>query len=168
MKQYSVMLFLLIASFSISSNVLKVEKIGIVNLQKVIEVCFQGKSSAVKQVIEEKAKFQQQLDSIRTQVSELQNSLNAESNTTLKSELESKIEKLRQEYTDLYKKRAPEIDRMEKSIQAPLFEEIYEVVKKIAEREGFSIIIRNNSDTLFYYSIQSDITDKIIEHFNNN
>ena len=53
MKKLLVTCFLFITMLSYSANI-KLERIGIINLKKVVEVCFQGKSPAVKQLMEEK------------------------------------------------------------------------------------------------------------------
>lgn len=167
MKKLIIISLFIFSLFITNASVMKIEKIGIINLQRVIEVCFQGKSSAVRKVIEEKEEFQKQLDEIRGRITDLQTKLSGETNQAIKEDLSKKIEESRREYTELFRRRSPEIERMERSIQAPLFEEIYDVVRRIAEREGYSIIVRSNSDTLFYYSANSEITDKVIEHFNN-
>ena len=44
-----------------------------------------------------------------------------------------------------------ELERKENTIQAPLYEEIYDIVRRIAEMEGFSIILKDNADNLFYF-----------------
>ena len=124
------------------SAVLKVEKIGIINLPRIIESCYQTKSSSVKNFITEKDKFQKELDTLRDNITMFQTQVQSESDDIIIQNLTKKIETLRVEYTELYKKKGPELERLE-NIQASLFNEIYEVVRRIAEMaiQSFSNII---------------------------
>lgn len=167
MKKLLVVCFLFTAMLSFSANI-KLERIGIINLKKVVEVCFQGKSPAVKQLMEEKDKFQQDLDAIKIKIQAQQDLLENETDENKKKVAEKKIKELKEQYTNFYRKKMAELERKESTIQAPLYEEIYDIVRRIAEMEGFSIILKDNADNLFYFNTESDITDKVIEYFNRN
>lgn len=167
MKRFLITCFLFTAMLSYSANI-KLERIGIINLKKVVEVCFQGKSPAVKQLMNEKEKFQNDLDAIKIKIQAQQDLLENETDEKKKAAAEKKIKELREQYTNFYRKKMAEIERKENSIQAPLYEEIYDIVRRIAEMEGFSIILKDNADNLFYYNMESDITEKVIEYFNRN
>lgn len=156
-----------VSVLSYSSNI-KLEQIGIINLQRIVEVCFEGKSSAVKQLMNEKEKFQKDLDVIKEKIMNLQSSLAEEGDESKKLVIERKINEIKEQYTNFYRKKMAELERKEKTIQAPLYEEIYDVVRRVAETEGFSVVLKSDSDALFYYNVESDITEKIIERFNRN
>lgn len=167
MKRFLITCFLFTSMLSYSANI-KLERIGIINLKKVVEVCFQGKSPAVKQLMNEKEKFQNDLDEIKIKIQAQQDLLENETDEKKKIVAEKKVKELREQYTNFYRKKKTEIERKENSIQAPLYEEIYDIVRRIAEMEGFSIILKDNADNLFYYNTESDITEKVIEYFNRN
>lgn len=162
---FIVLNIIFLSFFCFGANV-RIEKVGIINIQKVVDACFQSKSPLVKHITEEKEILQKQLDEIKQKVVELQSSMEAEDNN--KNETLKKINTLKEEYTALYKNKAPEIEKMEKEIQQPLFEEIYKVVKRICETEGYTVILKSNSDAIFFYTIESDITSKVIDIFNKN
>ncbi|MCH5150384.1 MAG: OmpH family outer membrane protein [Spirochaetales bacterium] len=167
MKRFLITCFLFTAVLSYSANI-KLERIGIINLKKVVEVCFKGKSPAVKQLMDEKEKFQNDLDAIKIKIQAQQELLENETDEKKKIAAEKKVKELREQYTNFYRKKMAEIERKENTIQAPLYEEIYDIVRRIAETEGFSIILKDNADNLFYYNTESDITEKVIEYFNRN
>lgn len=166
-KKIMLMVLFSVSVLSYSSNI-KLEQIGIINLQRIVEVCFEGKSSAVKQLMNEKEKFQKDLDVIKEKIMNLQSSLAEEGDESKKLVIERKINEIKEQYTNFYRKKMAELERKEKTIQAPLYEEIYDVVRRVAETEGFSVVLKSDSDALFYYNVESDITEKIIERFNRN
>ena len=90
MKKILVVCFLFTVMLSYSANI-KLERIGIINLKKVVEVCFQGKSPAVKQLMEEKDKFQQDLDAIKIKIQAQQDLLENETDETKKKVAEKKV-----------------------------------------------------------------------------
>ena len=90
MKKLLVTCFLFITMLSYSANI-KLERIGIINLKKVVEVCFQGKSPAVKQLMEEKDKFQKDLDAIKIKIQAQQDLLENETDENKKRLLKKKL-----------------------------------------------------------------------------
>ena len=118
--------------------------------------------------MEEKDKFQQDLDAIKIKIQAQQDLLENETDENKKKVAEKKVKELREQYTNFYRKKMAELEKKENTIQAPLYEEIYDIVRRIAEMEGFSIILKDNADNLFYFNTESDITDKVIEYFNRN
>ncbi|MBR3731187.1 MAG: OmpH family outer membrane protein, partial [Spirochaetales bacterium] len=59
------------------------------------------------------------------------------------------------------------IEQKVKSIQGPILKEIYDVVQRISEKEGYSLIMEAKTEGIFYYSVDSDITQKVVDFFNN-
>ena len=43
--------------------------------------------------------------------------------------------------------------------------EIYSAVKRIASLEGYSIVLDSEDGSIFYYTIDADITEKVIAFF---
>ena len=99
MKKLLVTCFLFITMLSYSANI-KLERIGIINLKKVVEVCFQGKSPAVKQLMEEKDKFQKDLDAIKIKIQAQQDLLENETDENKKKVAEKKVKELREQYEE--------------------------------------------------------------------
>ncbi len=145
----------------------KIDKIAIINIQQVIETVFADKSSFVQGISNEKAKMQENLNKIKDAWMKLEQDKVNETDEAKKISYDRKIEELKKQYADYYRSAGYQIEQKIKSIQEPLFKEIYDVVKKISESQGYSLVLDSKADGIFYYSAENDITEKVISYFKN-
>jgi outer membrane protein len=163
----TVVIALLLASFvTIAARAdVKLDKIALINIEKVMETVFSGTSGVVQQINQEKEEMQQKLDKIKANIMSVEDKKLSETDNGKKLAYQKKIDELKKQYNDYYKLRKYQIDQKVKQAQGSMFTEIYNVVKKIADREGYSLVLDINTDGIFYYSLDVDITDKVIDYF---
>jgi len=161
-KFYFLVLFSFIF-YNLFSNVVKIEKIALVNLDKILSKILTEKSVAYKDFNKEKDLLQNELDKKKDAIKLFEQSNIAEQDPLKKEENIKKINELKIDYTNYYKKRQTELEDKKKIIISKILEEIYNIIKKISETEGYTVVINNNSDLVLYYTLENDITDKIIE-----
>jgi Skp family chaperone for outer membrane proteins len=144
----------------------KMDRIAIFDKAKVIDTVLSGKSSSVlQQIKQEKQTLQDNLNKIKENILKLTDEKSKEKDDVKKLAYDKKIEELNKQYADYYKVTSYQIDQKLKNYQEPIFKEIFAVVKKIADLEGYTIVIDSKTDGLFYYSSDNDITQKIIDKF---
>jgi Skp family chaperone for outer membrane proteins len=144
----------------------KIDKIGVFDLEQVVDVIISGKSSAVfQQIKQDKQLMQDNLNKIKENIAKLDEEKSKEKDDVKKVAYDKKIDELKKQYADYYKITSNQIDQKQKNFQEPIFKEIYTAVKRISESEGYTIIFNSKSDGLFYYSLENDITQKIIDSF---
>lgn len=157
-------IFMILICIPAFSNI-KLEKVALIDLERIMETVFSGKSSSVKSIQEKKAKLQKNLDALKARIVKYEEQRLKTKSDEKKKEYTDKIDKLKKTYSDYYKVENYKIQQMIKNVQDPIFKEIYGVVKRIAESEGYTIVLDKKSDGIFYYSVDIEITDKVIEYF---
>lgn len=167
-KKYSLIIMFFLLIINLYSNVVKIEKIAVVNLDILLSSVLNDKSlKSLKNFNMEKAQFQVELDKIKDNIKKLEESLNDQTTDQLKKDnINKKIDELKVNYTNYSKKKTDELHEKKKELSGKIMEEVSNVVKKIAVTEGFSIVLNYNSDLILYCSIDNDITDKVIEYLN--
>ena len=144
----------------------KIDRIAIFDKDKVIDTVISGKSSSVlQQIKQEKQKFQDNLNKIKENILKLTEEKSKEKDDVKKIAYDKKIEELNKQYADYYKVTSYQLEQKLKNYQEPIFKEIFTVVKRIADLEGYTIIIDSKTEGLFYYTQDNDITQKIIDRF---
>jgi len=162
-------LFVLLIITFLSINIfadINIYKIGVINLEEVITTIFSGKSGVIKEIQKEKEDFKIKLERMKDEIMKYEALKLKESDSEKKLAYQKKIDDLKKQYNDYYKVKKYEIEKKIQNIQGPLMNEIRKAVTKVAEREGYSIILDINSDDIYYYSIDIEITQKVIEYFN--
>jgi len=167
MKKIIFILMFLLLIINLYPNVVKIEKIAVVNLDKLLSSVLNDKSlKTLKDFNKEKDQFQIELDKIKENIKKLEQSLNNQTDQSVKDEINRKIDEQKVYYTNYSKKKNNELQEKKKQLSGKIMTEVSSVVKKIAESEGFSIVLNYDSDLILYCSIENDITDKVIEYFN--
>lgn len=162
----------IILSFIISiffiSNIfsnMNIDKIGVINYEEVIMTVFSGKSQIIKEVKQEKEELNNYLKDKKTEIMDYENKKSKEKDSSKKLAYQKKIDELKKEYADYYKIKSYQIKKRMNNI-GPLINEIKSAVQVVAEREGYSIILDINSDDIFYYSLDIEVTQKVIDFLN--
>jgi Skp family chaperone for outer membrane proteins len=160
-KKFLFSLLLLIIVLCFGNADTKFDRIAIINLDQVIEKVFSGsRSSTVQSIKLEKQKIQDNLNKIKDNVIKLDDEKSKETDEAKKLVINKKIEELKKQYSDNIKL-STLADQKLKNAQESLFKDIYAVAKRIAETEGFTIVF--DSTTVFYFSSDNDITQKVID-----
>ncbi len=143
------------------------EKIGYIDLQRVIRESQAGKSARTsferefqekRNIIEQK---KQQLDGMKQQFL---------SQATIKSEQASKdkaeqIEKLEKEYNRTRDDFRDELQRRDLELTQKILSELESVIKQIGESEGYSLIFEKTEAGIVFAGKGVDLTDKLIQAY---
>jgi outer membrane protein len=170
---------LLVIAFSIAFlacagiSAQQITKFGVVDTAKVYNAYFRD-SSAVRNYEKKKAEYQDEINSRTQELRDLQqkklnyqsagddaNALRVEGDITKKTEYLN-------EYTNA---KNVELATMQKSLQNSdsFYKKLYNVLAKIAESGGYSMILSLQQDNaILWYSSSVDITDQVISELGNN
>ena len=151
----------------------QITKFGVVDTAKVYNAYFRD-SSAVRNYEKKKAEYQDEINSRTQELRDLQqkklnyqsagddaNALRVEGDITKKTEYLN-------EYTNA---KNVELATMQKSLQNSdsFYKKLYNVLAKIAESGGYSMILSLQQDNaILWYSSSVDITDQVISELGNN
>jgi outer membrane protein len=142
-------------------------KIGYINAIKIFESTKAGKKS--KATLEEYIKARQKIvDQEEEEIKKLEEELTRQG-SVLSAEAKKEKEVVFQKKLAQYQKKAVDLNREIQEKKAEVLKEfnniLEEVVKKIAEKEGYQVILDKNPDigTVVYMSSSLDITSKVIE-----
>ena len=154
--------------FNLNSSNIKLEKIGIINIEIIMDTVFSGKSKTMQSIVKEKEELQLNLKKLEENIMILKEASLKEKDEAKKLAIEKKIQEISKQYSDYYQLRTYQIEQKVKDIKGPILKEIYSVVKTISAQEGYSLIIEGKAEGVFFYSVDSDITQKVIDYFNEN
>ncbi|MEJ2099374.1 MAG: OmpH family outer membrane protein [Desulfobacterales bacterium] len=166
--KYEMVLFIIFFSFLWCGQAVAadVAKIGIVNLQRVLETSDPGK--AARDVIEkEKDKMLQEMKEKGAEIEALQKQLERESMVMSKERREEKEREYRIKQNDfrmLNKKNNEKMQGLQKELLDKIFNEVMELTEEIGKKEGYLLIIRG--DTVMYAPGSIDISDQLIKKLN--
>ena len=140
-------------------------KIGVVDLQKVMETSTEGKKA--------KGVFQKKVERIQGEMKGKQDEL-----TTLKEELERQSgvlsENARQDkeksyqyklrdYQRLVKDSQEELQREDRELSEKILKDLQGLIEGYGKKEGFDLILEKTQSAVLYGSTKLDITDPIIQ-----
>jgi len=163
-------IILIVCFFSLlwlgSVNAADVAKIGVANLQRVLETSNQGKS-AQEEIKKQKDQMELELKQKGGEIEELRKQLERESMVMSKEKREEKEREIRiklNDFKSLQKRYRAQLQNLEKKLVNALLKEVSSLVEEIGKKEGYLLII-NNSGVL--YSPNSiNITDQLIKQLN--
>lgn len=141
-------------------------KIGVIDLQKVVDESEAGKKASAdlnilakskQSLIEEKGKTIERLKS------DMEKQLSVLSEETKKSKNEE-LEKLWREYQRLLQDSDAELRKKDAELKKTILREIFEIAEKFGVEEGYSLIV--DKGFILYSNKDMDITDKVIKKYN--
>jgi outer membrane protein len=142
-------------------------KIGVVDIQK-----FQKKSKHFQAVgARVKKKFdamQQKLDEERNGLIKLEDDLKKQSmmlSLDAQEDKKRELEKKRRYYKYIYEDLSQEMKDVEAEATSDIGKELEKIVKKIADKEGYTLILEKRTLGLIYYSEAIDLTDRVVEAY---
>jgi Skp family chaperone for outer membrane proteins len=163
-KKYFLIIIIICFSIYPAISEVNIDKIGVINIDEVIKTVFSGNSAAIQEIKKEKEDFQKTLDKMKDNIMKLEALKLKETDANKKIAYDKKIEEAKKEYSDYYKVKNYQLETKIKNVQGPMLNEVKNVIKIIAEKDGYSLILDVKSENIFYYSIDIDITQKTIEY----
>jgi outer membrane protein len=140
-------------------------KIGYIDLQKIIEQSTKGKElrERVQQLRKEKEKIlsAKQEELVRMRQDFQQKAMTLSDKARLDKEQELRQKEL--EFQNLSESFRQEVLMEGKKLQMLMFKELAEIVQKIGQQEGYTMII--DKDATLYVSDSIDITDKVLKQY---
>jgi len=143
-----------------------VAKIGIVDLQRIMETSDPGKS-AQAEIKKQKDKMEQELKTKGAEIEELSKQFERESMVMSKEKREEKEREGRiklNDFKSLQKRYRSQLQNLEKRMVSGIREDVFTLVEEMGKKEGYLLIINNFS--VMYSPGSIDITDKLIKQLN--
>jgi outer membrane protein len=163
-------ILLIVCFFSLlllnSVNAADVAKIGVANLQRVLETSNPGKS-AQEEIKQQKDKMEQELKQKGGEIEELRKQLERDTMVMSKEKREEKEREIRiklNDFKSLQKRYRTELQHLEKKLVNALIKELSTLVEEIGKKEGYLLIINNTG--VMYSPGSIDITDRLIKELN--
>ena len=163
-------IILIVCFFSLlwldSVNAADVAKIGVANLQRVLETSNAGKS-AQEQIKKQKDQMEQELKQKGGEIEELRKQLERDSMVMSKEKREEKDREIRiklNDFKSLQKRYRTQLQNLEKKLVNQLLKDVSTLVEEIGKKEGYLLIINNTG--VMYSPGSINITDQLIKELN--
>ncbi|MBI9100789.1 MAG: OmpH family outer membrane protein [Spirochaetales bacterium] len=167
MKKKLLIAIICLTVFSFSLAAEQLSKIGLVNFSKIIEDYFAESSAwreidAMRSQYEEgKNEIMEDIDQLKLRKLEAQNINNEVEILRLEERIYQKQEYLK-EFHNIWSSRInSKIENV--STSSSFTSEIYNVIKYVAETQGYSVIMRTSDPNVLWYSQDVDVTDLVLE-----
>jgi outer membrane protein len=142
-------------------------KIGVVDIVK-----FQKKSKGFQTLSAKlKKKFdgmQQKLDEERNSMIKMEDDFKKQSmmlSLDAQEDKKRELEKKRRYYKYIFDDLSQEMKDAEAEVTGEIGKELEKIVKKIAEKDGYTIILEKRTVGLIYFNDTIDITDRVVEAY---
>jgi outer membrane protein len=151
-----------------STNSLAAGKIGFINMREIIQNSSEGKKAGedLKEVMEKK---QDSISSAEKELKEMKAELDNQGSGLTASERRDKADtyqkKLR-DYQLLVRDSNEELRRRDMELSQKLIPEIIKIVRAIAEKEKYTLVIDIANMPVPYYTKEDDFSKKVIEEYN--
>lgn len=149
--------------FSLAADV---AKIGVVDLQRVMETSDAGKA-AQAQIKKQRDKMETDLKAKGTEIEQIRQRLEREAMVMSKESREEKEREARiklNDFKNLQKKYRGDLQELEKNLVSELRDDTISLVDEIGKKEGYLLIITRVG--VLYSPKTIDITDKLIKRLN--
>jgi outer membrane protein len=158
---------LVILGVMIATEALAADKVGYINLQRLVNESDMGKE-AKKEIQELRREREATVGRKLREVNELKNTLNTRGSTMPLDEKRDKIEALQKaykEYQRLVADAREDLTREDRQLVAIILSKADGVLKQVAEEEEYTIILKD-PNAIGYLDPQVDITDDVLEALN--
>lgn len=144
------------------------QKVGIVNLQKCLNLVEEGKKTMATLKAEADSK-KNQLEALKAEIKRMKDEIDKQKMVLSQEALGAKTNEIQTKFLDLQQK-AMQFDQELKAKEAQSVQKIIvslkTVVADIAKKDHFDIVYENSADTILYTSQAVDLTDAVIKAFN--
>ncbi len=142
----------------------EVLKIGVIDLQKCIHQSESGKKAS-KDLQEKSDRIKKDLVAKREELKKLNDEFNEKSNVLsadAKREREKELIRKDEELRELGRKKEEEMQKDEYNAMQPLLNELFDITKKLAKEEGYTMILESKSGVVYFDKPVEEITEKVI------
>jgi outer membrane protein len=144
------------------------DKIGFINMQQIIQCSAAGKKAAedFKKFLEKK---QEGIKAAENEVKKLKDELDKQGavmTASARSDKEAAYQRKMRDYQILVDDTNKELQKRDQEYSQKLIPEILKVVRTIAEREKYTLILDISTMPMPYHDKANDISRKVIEDFN--
>jgi outer membrane protein len=167
-RSFYLMAVIISLVFFWSTNSFAVDKIGFINLQEIMQ-----NSNAGKKAAEEFKKFYeketQEIKSSEKELKKMKDELEKQSSIMTQSsqkEKETAYQKKLRDYQLLVNDTNEELKKRDQEMTQKLMPGIMKIVRTIAEKEKFILVIDVATMPIPYYDKENDFSKKVIEEFN--
>jgi len=143
-------------------------KIGYVDLQKAVAEVEEGKAARaqLKREFDEK---QKKLDEKEAELKRLQADFEKQSMVLSESARKGKTDELERKFGEaqgLLRQLQQELGGRERELMNALFEKMGQIVKEMAEAEGFTYVLEKNQSGIMYAPAAFDLTNELVRKYN--
>ena len=167
-RSFYLMAVIISLVFVWSTSSFAVDKIGFINLQEIMQ-----NSNAGKKAAEEFKKFYeketQEIKSSEKELKKMKDELEKQSSIMTQSsqkEKETVYQKKLRDYQLLVNDTNEELKKRDQEMTQKLMPGIMKIVRTIAEKEKFTLVIDVATMPIPYYAKENDFSKKVIEEFN--
>lgn len=173
MKKWALYLAVTLTAISITAPMRKVfaaeeVKIGYVDLQAAMDT--------IEEVKRQRDQLKKDFENKQKKLNDMQNDLKKEKddfdkkNDAMKQEIrakkmgemQAKMMKLQETYVNMQK----EIGQKEEELTQAFYGKVKNIVDKIGDKEGYTVILNRNVNTVIYFKRHMDITDQVVKAYN--
>lgn len=170
MSVRAIRLGIIIALFWVSgvSHAADVAKIGIVDLQRIIDTSNVG-ISASEEIKEQGRRMEQTLKQKESELEELKQTLDQRAVVMSQEALEEKKRVLRIKTNDFKSLRKRYLDRLKEmnvKLSNQIKEDVFAIVEDVGRQGGYQLILERQIGGVVYAPKAIDITDRVIEEYN--
>jgi outer membrane protein len=151
-----------------STNSWAADKIGFINMREIIQNSTEGKKAGedLREVAEKK---QASISSAEKELKEMKDELDSQGPTLTASasrDKEAAYQKKLRDYQLLVKDANEELKKRDQDISLKLLPGIVKIVRAIAEKEKYTLVIDIASTPVPYHTKEDDFSKKVIEEYN--
>jgi len=146
----------------------EVQKIVVIDLQKIIDTSNAGKRSS-EEIKSQGKKMETTLKDKGTEIEELKTELDQKALVLSDEARQDKENDLRERITQLkaLQRRYQDVLRdLNTNLSKQIMEDVFQIAEDIGKREGYTLIIDRRAGGVIYAPNAIDITDKVIEAYN--
>ncbi|HLG21105.1 MAG TPA: OmpH family outer membrane protein [Bdellovibrionota bacterium] len=143
-------------------------KVGVVNIQDVLDAVEEGKKAKAK-MEGEIAKKKKDLDDRQAEYKKLDEGLEKQKlllSPSALSEKQKELEAKKMEIQKLYMSSQTEMQKLEGQLMADILKKIRSVVAKIAQQNSYDLVVEKSEGGLLYYKDGYDITKLVVDEYN--
>ena len=143
-------------------------KVGVVNVQEVLDTIDEGKKAKSKMEAEI-GKKKKDLEDRQAEYKRLDESLEKQKlllSPSVLSEKQKELELKKGEIQKLYLASQADMQKLEGQLMADILKKIRSVVSKIAQQSSYDLVVEKSESGLLYYKDGFEITKLVVEEYN--
>ena len=158
----------LVAALPVSAMAATDIKIAVVDLQRALQSVNAGrkaKAQLEKEFNAKKKQLQDEEEAIKKMSEDFKKQslvLSDEAKARKQNEIQQRLMK----YRDMFGRSQMDIQNREHALTEPIIEKLKGIVDDLGHKEGYTIILEKNENSVLYSQEKDDLTDKVITLFN--